>query len=411
MTGRYRWVILAAGTLSQSSFSAVSVGLPALAPALRSHYRLSLGQTGVVLGSCGIGMLLTLLPWGLLADRIGERAVIALGLSGAGAAIAATSATRSYPALVGLLILTGALGASVNAASGRAVMGWFGVEERGLALGIRQSAIPIGGAVAAAALPWLASAGGTGRAFEALGAGLAGGALVAVVFMREAPVVERHAAADLRPPLRDLRMWLLAGGSSLYLTAQIATMTFVVLFLHEHRGLSAHAAAAVLAGTNVLGIGARIGAGRWSDRVRTRIAPLRLVGTVLSAGMLVVAALVDAPLAVLVPVLIVAGVLGLAWNGLAFTAAAERAGAARSGAALGFQQTMLGVLGAALPPAFAVFVSATSWRIAFAVSAAGPALGVLLLRRVPESSGLTGDVRRVPGSRSRCALPRPRSRP
>ena len=214
MTRRYRWVILGAGTLSQSSFSAVSVGLPALAPALRSHYRLSLGQTGVVLGACGIGMLLTLLPWGLLADRIGERAVIALGLGGAGAALAATAATGSYPALVGLLILAGALGASVNAASGRAVMGWFGAEERGLALGIRQSAIPIGGAAAAAALPWLASSGGTGRAFEALGAGCVAGGLVAAALIRDAPPAEKHAPADERPPLRDVRMWLLAGGSS-----------------------------------------------------------------------------------------------------------------------------------------------------------------------------------------------------
>jgi sugar phosphate permease len=397
VTRRYRWVILGAGTLSQSSFSAVSVGLPALAPALRSHYRLSLGQTGVVLGATGIGMLLTLLPWGLLADRIGERAVIAIGLSGAGAAIAATSATRSYPSLVGLLILTGALGASVNAASGRAVMGWFAAEERGLALGIRQSAIPIGGAAAAAALPWLASAGGTARAFEALGAGLVAGGLVAAALIREAPRVERHAPADERPPLRDPRMWLLAGGSSLYLTAQIATMSFVVLFLHEHRGLSTHAAAAVLACTNVLGIGARIGAGRWSDRARARIAPLRLIGLVLAVGMLVAAALVDAPLALLVPALIVAGVLGLTWNGLAFTAAAERSGAARSGAALGFQQTMLGVLGASVPPAFAVFVAATSWRVAFAVSAVGPVLGVLLLRRVPETSLSRAGVR-VPGT-------------
>ena len=42
---RYRWVILAAGTLAQASFSALSVGLPALAPALRSHYDLTLGET------------------------------------------------------------------------------------------------------------------------------------------------------------------------------------------------------------------------------------------------------------------------------------------------------------------------------------------------------------------------------
>ena len=80
-------MILGAGTLAQATFSAVSVGLPALAPALREHYRLSLGETGVVLGAVGIGMLFTLLPWGLLADRLDERLVIAVGLAGAGAAL------------------------------------------------------------------------------------------------------------------------------------------------------------------------------------------------------------------------------------------------------------------------------------------------------------------------------------
>ena len=53
----------------------------------------------------------------------------------------------------------------MNAASGRAIMAWFPATELGLALGIRQTAIPIGGALAAATLPALASAGGTRLAF------------------------------------------------------------------------------------------------------------------------------------------------------------------------------------------------------------------------------------------------------
>jgi len=189
-------------------------------------------------------------------------------------------------------------------------------------------------------------------------------------------------------PARDPRMWLLAGGSALYLTAQIALTGFVVLFLHEHRGLSAHAAAALLAGINVLGIGARIGAGRWSDRLRKRLEPLRAIGLALTAGTAMVAALVDAPLGILVPALVVAGVLSLAWNALSFTAAAESAGAARSGAALGFQQTLLGVSAACVPPAFAAIVGASSWRVAFALAALGPLLGVLALRKVPEATSV-----------------------
>jgi sugar phosphate permease len=383
-------VILAAGTLAQASFSTASVGLPALAPAIRAHYRLSLGETGVVLAAIGIGMLFTLLPWGLLADRFDERIVIAVGLVGAGAAFAATSRTASFGGLVGTLIAAGALGASVNAASGRAIMGWFPPGELGLALGIRQTAIPIGGALGAAVLPIL---GGTRLAFLALAGACVAGAVIAALFMRGSPTAEPK-LTEVGRPLHDRRMWLLGGGTALYLTAQIGITGFVVLFLHEHRHVSTHAAAALLAGINVLAIGARIGSGRISDRMRTRLRPLRVIGVALASATGAVAVLVDAPLAVLVPAFAVAGVLSMAWNGLAFAAAAEAAGAARTGAALGFQQTLLGLVVAGAPPAFAA-VAASSWRLAFALAAVGPVLGVLCLEAVPEATTRAG---RTPGT-------------
>src|SRR5262249_41185732 len=146
---RYRWVVLAAGTLAQASFSASSVGLPALSPALKSDYGLPFGETGVVLAAIGIGMLFTLLPWGLVADRVDERWVIATGLTGAGAMLVVASTTVSFEAVTSVLVAVGALGASVNAASGRAIMAWFSASELGFALGIRQTAIPIGGAIRA----------------------------------------------------------------------------------------------------------------------------------------------------------------------------------------------------------------------------------------------------------------------
>jgi sugar phosphate permease len=374
-------VILGAGTFAQASFSTASVGLPALAPAIRAHYRLSLGETGVVLAAIGIGMLLTLLPWGLLADRLDERWVITAGLVGAGAALAGAAFTSGLGSLVGALVAAGALGASVNAASGRAIMAWFPSGELGLALGIRQTAIPIGGALGAALLPVL---GGTRPAFFALGAACGVGAIVAIVFMRGTRVSEPE-LVDVGRPLRDPRMWLLGGGTAVYVTAQIAITGFVVLFLHDHRNVSTHAAAAVLAAINVLAIGVRIAAGRVSDRLRTRLRPLRAIGIALAAATAAVAALTDAPLAALVPAFVVAGVLSMAWNGLAFAAAAEAAGPKRTGAALGFQQTLLGVVIAAVPPAFAT-VASSSWRLAFALAALGPLLGVAALSRVPEAT-------------------------
>jgi len=374
--------VLAAGTLAQASFSATSVGLPALSPTLKSEYGLSLPQTGVVLAAVGIGMLFTLLPWGLVADRVDERWVIATGLTGASALLVVASTTDGFAAVTGTLIGVGALGASVNAASGRAIMAWFPSTELGLALGIRQTAIPIGGAVGAAVLPVLGSAGGTRVAFIFLGTACLTGALVAAVFIRGGAAHEPE-VGDVTQPLHDRFMWLLGTGTGLFLLAQIGITGFVVLFLHEHRGLSKEAAGAVLAGIYVLAVAARIGSGTISDRLGSRLGPLRTIGVALALFTAFVAAAVDAPLTLLVPLFIVAGVLSMSWNGLAYAAAAEAAGPARTGAALGFQQTLLGVVVAAAPPVVAA-VAVHSWRSAFLLAAAGPAVGVVILQRLRE---------------------------
>ncbi len=380
--GRYRWVVLAAGTAAQASFSASSVGLPALGPTLKSEYGLTLGETGVVLAGIGIGMLFTLLPWGLVADRIDERWVIATGLTGASAMLIVASTTHTFGAVTVVLVAVGALGASVNAASGRAIMAWFPASELGLALGIRQTAIPIGGAVAAATLPALASSGGTRVAFLFLAGACAVGAIVAAAFVKGGAGAEPE-LGDVTAPLRSSWMWLLGTGTGLYLVAQIAIIGFVVLFLHEHRGLSKEAAGAVLAVIYVLAVAARIGSGRVSDRLGSRLGPLRTIGVALALFTAAVAAATDSPLLLLVPLFVVAGVLSMSWNGLSYAAAAETAGGARTGAALGFQQTLLGVVVAGAPPVIAL-VATHSWRLAFFLAAVGPACGVLILQRLRE---------------------------
>ena len=378
----YRWIVLAAGTLAQASFSASSVGLPALGPALKSDYELTLGETGVVLAAIGIGMLFTLLPWGLVADRIDERWVIATGLTGAAGLLIVASTTHGFGTVTGTLVGVGALGASVNAASGRAIMAWFPATELGLALGIRQTAIPIGAAIGAGLLPVLASAGGTRLAFVFLGAACATGAVIAACFIRTGtPAKPEH--GDVRGPVRDPRMWLLGSSTGLYLVAQIAIISFVVLFLHEHRRVSAHAAALVLVAIYVFAVAARIGSGTISDRLGERLLPLRTIGIALTIFTAGVAAATDAPLALLIPLFVIAGTLSMSWNGLAYAAAAEAAGSARTGAALGFQQTLLGVVVAGAPPVFAA-VAEHSWRLAFVLAAVAPGLGVLILRTLRE---------------------------
>ena len=381
---RYRWTILGAGVVAQASFSALLIGLASIAPAIQHRYGLSLAQVGVVLAAVNIGTVVTLFPWGLLADRIGERKTIGVGLTGCGAAVAGAAFAGSFGALIAFLALGGALGGCVQSASGRAVMSWFAPAERGLALGIRQTAVPLGGAIAAVLLPALAAGPGLRWSFLALAVGAGLGAAVGLALLRDAPAGELE--AELVRPLRDRRLWLLCGGSTLYLAGQFAILGFVVLFLHEHRGFSNRAAAGVLAAVQVLGGVARIVAGRWSDRLRKRIVPLLWIGVSLAAALVLSSALVDASLWLLVPSLLVAGTFGLSWNGLSYTAAAERAGAARSGAAIGIQQTTLAMGSIVFPIAFAAVVDAASWRLGYLLVALCPLAGFVALRPLAERS-------------------------
>jgi sugar phosphate permease len=378
---RYRWTILSAGVLAQAAFSAILLGLPAIAPAIQDRYDLTLTQVGVMLAAVSFGSVPMLLIWGVVADRIGERAVIAVGQAGTAAALVWAAYAPSFGALVAALTLAGAIGAGVNAASGRAVMAWFGEDERGLALGIRQMAVPLGGAVAAIALPLLNEHISLHAAFDGLAVGCLVAAVVGAVLLRVEPA-EDHSL--LARPLRDPRVWRICIASTFYVTTQISLLGFLVLFLHERRGVSTSVAAGALAITQVLGGIARVAVGRVSDRLRMRIVPLRWLALGLTSSVAAAAALLDAPVWLVTAALVVAGTFALAWNGLAFTAAAEAAGRARSGAAIGLQQTFLSVGSIAAPIGFAAAVHHYSWRAAFVLAAASPLVGYVLLSPLAE---------------------------
>jgi sugar phosphate permease len=382
----YRWVVLAVGTAAQASVSAVFLGVAVLAPQLRARYGLTLDQVGVLLAATSVGMTPTLLPWGVLADRVGERIVLPVGLAASAVVLAPAGFASSYVQLALLLVAAGAFAASVNAASGRAVMHWFPHSERGLALGIRQANVPIGGLLAALTLPALASWRGLGAAFVALAAASGAGAFAGLVFLRERSPAVGSQRSRLHP-LGDRAVWRLSWGSGLLMVGQIATMGFTVLFLHAARGFSPGAAAAVLAAQQVLGAVLRVVAGLWSDRLGVRVAPMRRLALAIALTLLLVALLDTAGGWLLVPALVVAGGVGLSWNGLSFTAAAEIAGPGASGAAIGVQQTVLGIGGILIPLGFSAGVSHSSWRTAFIVAAVFPLLGWAVLRPLAARRG------------------------
>jgi sugar phosphate permease len=401
---RYRWVVLAVGSAAQAATASILLGLAPLAPLVRTEYDLALPQLGIVLASATVGLGLALLAWGALADRIGERPVIATGLLGAALALLGAAAAPSFAWLVPALLAAGALGASANAASGRAVLSWFGSDERGMALGIRQASLPIGGALAAVTLPPLAAATSVRGAFLALAAACAVAALTTLRWLRDPPDRADAAVAapgDVARPLRDRRILRLAGGTTLLTFPQIGLVAFSVVYLHDEAGWSTGAAALALVGLHLLGATARIVVGRWSDRRGDRLAPLRRIALVSSVllGALALAAL--APGAGSSVALLVAGVVIASWNGLAYAATAELSGLAHSGAAFGVQNTALAVGAAAGPATVGVLVGLSSWPIAFALLALSPLVAFRVL------APLAADERRTRRAREGRTLGRP----
>jgi sugar phosphate permease len=351
-----------------------------MAPFLRDRDHLSLAQTGLLISSSLVGSLVSLIPWGLATDRFGERVVLVSGLALCGAALLAAAFVHGFWALAGLLAFAGMTGASVQSASGRAVLHWFPLRQRGLALAIRQTAIPISGFLTALVLP---HAGGVRNGFVLMGAACLAGAAVGGAVLREGPEHDRADAPLGLSPIRDKRIWRLSIGSSLLLAPQLCVTGFAVLFLHDRRGMSAGAAGAVLAVMQALAIAGRISAGHWSDVRASRLAPLRAIAVVVGALVFVTTALLDAPLPVLIPVLVVTGALSMSWNSLSFAAALELAGRGRSGSAIGLQQTLLNLPSTTYPGLFGALVAATSWHVGFAVVALFPLVGWRVLRALP----------------------------
>jgi sugar phosphate permease len=367
-------VVLGVGSAATAALSAVQGGLPAIAPAIQEAFDLSLVQVTAVFTAFAIGTVATLLAWGVASDRRGERVVIAAGLGAGALAMFAAASSDAYAALLAWMALAGMLGSAAVAASGRAVFGWFPRDERGLALGLRQTAVPVGAALASFSLPPLASSGGVDAALYALAGAMALAAVASAIWLRDGPRAE-SAAPPAPDAVRDPRIWRLSAASSLMIIGQIGVTSLLVLYLYGERDWTAAHAALALGGVQVGAAVARVSAGRWSDLRDERIEPFRRLAAV--AGLLLLGAALGGPTAV--PLLLAGGIAAMSWNGLSFTAAAEISGRRQAGKAMGIQNTAMRVVAAGVPVGLGALASAASWHAVFVVMGVTPLIARWLL--------------------------------
>jgi len=378
----YRWVVLGVGLVAMTAGASYAQGLASITPALRAHYGIELGTIGVMLGAVSLGITPAVLPWGLAADRWGERPVMAAGMLGGAATLVVLSRQSSVVAVVVLLLIGGAASASVNAASGRAVMQWFPARGRGTAMAIRQTSSPLGAGLAALALPPTARVYGVPAVYLLLAAFCALSAVAVLVLMRPATSV-RLTPADgpkrERSILWDRQLWVVCAAAGLLVVPQFALTALLVEYLTSEHGMTLAGAAAVLAVAQGGGALARLVNGAWSDRVGDRLGPLAAIAGLIAAGCAVVIITGRAPLPVVIVAVVLAATLAISWNGLANLVAAELAGPARTGAALGLENTAAFLAAAITPPILAMVIQHTAWSVGHAIPGAAAVVACVLL--------------------------------
>ncbi|HDR8937382.1 MFS transporter [Burkholderia vietnamiensis] len=340
----HRWRVLAAGVAANMSFSAAAAGIPTTAVWMRSAYCLDNAALGLVLGALGFGVALSELPWGIAADRFGDRRVLLTGLVATAAMLAVMVAAivpsaHAVPPLlrvVAAMCCVGLLGGSVNGSSGRAVMRWFGERERGLAMSIRQTAVPLGGGVGAALLPALASHAGFAAVYGALMLLCAVSAALTWRWLHEPPVgvvafapsatsaasvatatsgasdssvasaasvpsatsrtsdtsaasaapstsststtppaAQQASAAPARGPLASARVWRIVLGIGALCAPQFAVLTFATVFLHDFGRLGLAGISTAMVALQAGAMVMRVWSGRHTDRHGNRRAYLR----------------------------------------------------------------------------------------------------------------------------------------
>jgi sugar phosphate permease len=375
---RRRWLILGLGWSAQTATSCFVYGIPALVPAIRHSHHSSLATAGMVVAAPGLGVLLTLFAWGYAADRWSERFVMAIGLLGAAVFLTAACFVHGLTLLCVFLALAGASGASVNSASGRVVLGWFGAHERGLAMGIRQTCQPLGVGLAALTLPAFARHDlRDAFVFPAVLCAVIGVLVVALV--SDPPGSNRGELPDTGSPYRTPHLWRVHGASMLLVVPQFAVSAFTLEYLVNQRHWPVLVAGRLVFAMQVAGAAGRIGAGVWSDRVGSRLRPMRQIALV-SALTMVAVAIGDATQSwFVVAAFAVGAVVTVTDNGLGVTAAAEIAGPRWAGRALGLQSTTQNVAAVVTPPLLGVLIEGSSYAWGFVIAAIFPALAVALV--------------------------------
>lgn len=362
------WRVLAIATWQQAALTFVRFGVPALAPFLRADFGLSLSQIGVVLGAFNLGAFLFFYLTGRATERFGERLVMGLGAAAVAIFCAAVVLARTWPMIAAGLAVAGVGFPSSQIAGSRAVYGAFSKSGRGLAMGIRQAGLPLGGLIAALMLPWIAEHWGWRAAILAAAAVAMSGALLCFGLERSqqhSPSFTKAttAAGSVRAFFMRADLVAITIMATLLAFGQFCVMSYLPLYLVDDFQMSKANAVLSLIGVQIGGIIGRLLWGFVSDRWAGGNRTGTLIGICLGGGITAIALTAGSITAVFAFALL-AGTTLLGWNGLYVTLLSERA-SHNAATMLSLSMMILYVAAMLAPPAFGQVIELFGYRWAW----------------------------------------------
>ncbi|EJR17933.1 MFS transporter [Bacillus paranthracis] len=151
----YKWVMLIVATIAQTTATLITYGVGVFALFWKEEYALTNTESGLLVSVVNVGPLFCMLFVGRLLDQYNEKILISISSFLLGSLLLLTNIVNGFNGLLFVLLLTGMFYSVSQPGGSKVILKWFRKENRGLAMGIRQAGIPIGGALAGVLIPFL----------------------------------------------------------------------------------------------------------------------------------------------------------------------------------------------------------------------------------------------------------------
>jgi len=373
MSPRPRTTLIIA-VIAQAAVSVVQFGLPAIGVDIQNKFGLGPAGFGAVFAAVGLGSAVALIPAGMLVDRFGARPVLLAGATINFCAYLAASVAPNAALFAAAIFLAGIGSSAVPVAGMSSLLREFPPERRGIALGWRQLAVPMGGTIGAVALPLLAHVGGVRLALVVTAFATASTAGVFARLSAAGGGAARRMRLDGALTARGMRPLLVVG--LLYVYALGASLTYIVAAARDD-GLGKAEAGALFVVLNLSAAASRLVWGRMADRGRGT----RRVRTLVECGMLAaIAGLAMGPVlhvgvVLAVPVTVALGFGCFGWNGVLYVTAGELVGPDRAARAVGVASTMVFGAGSLAAPISGLVAEHAGYDVMWLTAAASSAAG------------------------------------